>query len=206
MPTLSVVPTALDFADGHAALVFLLIDVPAAADFHLAPFGEEIDHGYAHAVQTAGRLIGAFAEFAAELEHRHHALQRGDAQIGVDFDRNAAAVIFDRARAVVVDRDRDLLGVAGHGLVDRIVDHFVYQVVQPAQRRVADIHAGPLAHVLEIAEVLEIAGAVFAFYALDAGHVWRRRAGRRCLGIADWVRSGLLFGLIVWGSTLHGHK
>ena len=78
---------AADVAGRHAALVFLLIDVPVAADFDLAPFGEEVHDRDADAVQTAGGLIGALVELAAELEHGHHALQRGDAQVGMHLDR-----------------------------------------------------------------------------------------------------------------------
>ena len=139
---------AADLAGGHAAFVFLLVDVPVAADFDLAPLGEEVDHRHAHAVQTAGGLVGPLLELAAELEHGHHAFERGDLaahllrQLVVAFDGDAAAVVLDGDRAVVVDRDADVLGEAGHGLVDRVVDDFVDQVVQAAGRGVADVHAG----------------------------------------------------------------
>ena len=125
---------AADFAGRHAALVFLLIDVPLAADFDLAPFGEEVDHGDADAVQAAGGLIGPLLELAAELQHGHHALERREAEVGMLFDGDAAAVVLDRDRAVVVDDDGDFAGEAGHRLVDRVVDDFVDQVVQAARR------------------------------------------------------------------------
>ena len=94
---------AADVGHRHAAFVFLLIDVTVAADFHLAPLGEEVDHGDAHAVQTAGGLIGPLLELAAEFQHRHHALQGREPQVGMDLDRDAAAVVLHRDRAVVVD-------------------------------------------------------------------------------------------------------
>ena len=97
---------AADVGHRHAALVFLLVDVPVAADLDLAPFGEEVDHGDADAVQTAGGLVGPLLELAAELQHGHHALQRREAQVGMDLDRDAAAVVLHRDRAVVVDRHR----------------------------------------------------------------------------------------------------
>src|SRR5688500_8823529 len=49
-------------ADRHAALVLLLVNVAIAADLDLAPLAEEVDHGDADAVQTAGGLIGVFGE------------------------------------------------------------------------------------------------------------------------------------------------
>ncbi len=176
------VADAADIGLGDAALVFLVIDVAVAADFDLAPFGEEVHDRDADAVQAAGGLVGAFVELAAELQHGHHAFERGDiaadllGKLGVAFDGDAAAVVFDRDRAVDVDRHADGGGVAGHRFVDRVVDHFVDEVVQAAGGRVADVHAGPLADVLQVAEVLKILGRV---------------------AIAAARRSGLLFGLVL---------
>ncbi len=141
------VADAADVGLGDAALVFLVVDVAVAADFHLAPFGEEVHDGDADAVQAAGGLVGALLELAAELEHGHHAFERGHiaadlfGELGVALDGNAAAVVLDGDRAVDVDRDADDGGVLGHRLVDRVVDHFVDEVVQAAGRGIADVHA-----------------------------------------------------------------
>ena len=94
---------AADLGHRHTPFVLLLVHVPAAADLNLAPLREKIDHGDAHTVQAAGSLVGALGELAAELEHRHHALQRGKTQVRMDLDGNAAAVVFNRHRTVVVD-------------------------------------------------------------------------------------------------------
>ena len=95
------VADAADVGLGDAALVFLVVDVAVAADFDLAPFGEEVDDGDADAVQAAGGLVGALFELAAELEDGHHAFERGDVaadffgELGVPLDGDAAAVVFD---------------------------------------------------------------------------------------------------------------
>ena len=154
--------------------VLLLIDVPLPADFHLAPFGKKVDDRHADAVQTARGLIRPLRELATEFQHRHHALQRGETQVLMILDRDTATVVLDRHRAVGVDRHADVLGVAGHGLVDRVVDHFVHQVVQTAQAGIADVHARPLAHVLEVAQMFELLGAVFGFDLAIFRHVRRR--------------------------------
>ena len=83
VPTRSLRPMRRTSAGGHAPLVLLLIDVALAADLDLAPFGEEVDHGDAHAVQAAGGLVGPLLELAAELQHGHHALERGEAEVGM---------------------------------------------------------------------------------------------------------------------------
>ena len=79
---------------------------------------------------------------------------------GCVLDGDAAAVVLDGDRAVVVDRHRDLRGVAGHRLVDRVVDHFVDQVVQAAGGRCRRCTCRPLADVLQVAQVLQLVGAV----------------------------------------------
>jgi len=145
---------------GHAAFILLLIHIAVAADFHLAPLGEEIDHGHPHAVQSAGGLIGSLLEFAPELQHAHHTLQRGEPQVGMVFHRDAAPVVLHGDRAVVVDGHIDLGSITGHHLVDGIVHHFVNQVVQAARTGIGNVHAGTLAHVFQVAQVLQVFGRV----------------------------------------------
>ena len=143
--------------------------MPFTADLDLAPLRQEVDDGHAHAVQTSGGLIGALLEFAAELEHRHHAFQRRDVaahfmrELLVPFDGNPAAVIFDRDGAVRVDGHRDVLGKAGHRFVDRVVDDFVDQVVQASLADIADVHGRAFAHVFQIGKVLQVLGSVLHF-------------------------------------------
>ena len=76
------------------------------------------------------------------------------------FDGDAAAIVFDRDGAIVVDGDADVVGEAGQGLVDGVIDHFVHQVVQAAAGVVADVHAEAFADVLEIGEMLQVGGGV----------------------------------------------
>ena len=66
---------------------------------------------------------------------------------------------------LIVTRISD--GVAGHRFVDRVVDDFVHEVVEPSNRRIADIHARPFANVLQIAQMLELAGTVLTFDLLE---------------------------------------
>ena len=107
--------------------------------------------------RPAGGLVGLVVELAAVLEHRHHAFQRGLADVRIDVDGDAAAVVGHGDRAVAVDGHRDHGGVAGHDFVDRVVDDFADQVVQPGEVAVADVHARPLADVLQVAHVAHLA-------------------------------------------------
>src|SRR5262249_40483406 len=86
--------------------------------------------------------------------------QRGEDQLEgrllvlrVPIDRDAAAVVGDRGRcAILVEHDHDAIGVAVHGLVDRVVDDLPQEVVQPRGIDAADVHARPAPHRLEALE------------------------------------------------------
>ena len=68
------------------------------------------------------------------MQDGEHDLGRGLAlDLGAGADGDAAAVVADLAAAVGQEGDVDAGAVAGHGLVDRVVDHLVDQVVQAAR-------------------------------------------------------------------------
>ena len=120
-----------------------------------------VDHRHADAVQAAGDLVAtALAELAAGVQHREHHLGGGALLLLVHVDRDAAAVVGDGDGVVRVDRDLDVVGLAGEGLVDRVVHHLVDQVVQAAHTGRADVHAGTLAHRLEPLEDGDVLRAV----------------------------------------------
>jgi len=50
-------------------------------------------------------------------------------------DGDAAAVVGDAHRAVLVDGDGDVVAVAGQCLVDRVVHHFVDEMVEALENR-----------------------------------------------------------------------
>ena len=102
-------------------------------------------------------------------------------------DRNAAAVVPDRNRAIDVNRDVDPGAVAGEMFVDRIVEHLENHVVQSAFVRVADIHAGPLSNRLQALQVYrserrrisgltDSGGVSLAFLIVRIFVVWKGKA------------------------------
>jgi hypothetical protein len=80
-------------------------------------------------------------------------------------------------RVVDVDRDVDVRAVTGQGLVDRVVDHLVDQVMEARPViGVADVHAGALADALEPLQDADICLGVLT-------RRGRRRCGHRNIGI-----------------------
>ena len=126
---------------------------------------QRVDAAHAHAVQAARDLVAVLVELAAGVQLGQRDLGRTALGlvlvVHLHAGRNAAAVVDDADRVVAVDRDDDVVAVAGQRLVDRVVDHLEHQVVQAgAVGRVADVHAGALAHRLQAFEDLDRAFAI----------------------------------------------
>ena len=138
------------------------MDFPVLVYFHHKPFAQRVDHGGAHAVQAAGNLVAAAAEFAARVQNRQADLDRRAADLRVDADREAASGLLHGAGSVLVQRDDDLVAEAGQRLVHRVIHNFVDQMMQSALIRRADIHARPLAHGLKPFEHLYLVLVVSA--------------------------------------------
>jgi hypothetical protein len=77
-----------------------------------------------------------------------------------DVHRDAAAVVLDAGAAVGVHLHRDAVGVAGHHLVDRVVDDLIHQVVQSRLAGRTDVHRRPVAHTFEALEHLNVFAGV----------------------------------------------
>ena len=102
------------------------------------------------------------------MERGHDHLERRLARIfGVRVDRDAAAVVDDGQAVAGLERDLDAAGVAGDGLVHRIVDDLGGEVVERAGVGAADVHARPATDGLEALEDLD-RGSVVAVGAGEA--------------------------------------
>ncbi len=133
----------LDVALRHAALVDLAIQAAAAGDLDFQRFRQRIRDRDADAVQAAGSFIGIAAEFSARMQRRHDDFERRFfLELRMILDRNAAAVVGDGDKAVVVHLDLDEGRMARDCFVHRVVDDFGEQVMQRALVGAADIHAG----------------------------------------------------------------
>ena len=149
----------LDRRNRIAPLVALLIDLAVAPDLQIETLGERIHDRHANTVQTAGYLVRGVLEFAARVQHGQDDFGRRTA-VRHRIDRNAAPVVDDGDRVVDVDGDVDLIAEARERLVDRVVDDFVHQVMQPRLSGRPDVHGGALAHRFEALEDLDLVCAV----------------------------------------------
>ena len=161
----------LQAALGNAARETLPVEFPVAGDLHLKKVGQGVDDGHANTVQTAGGFVSLAVEFAAGVKLGHDHFERRLARhLRMVLDRYAATIVGDGQAAFDIEMHLDEIGMAGHGLVHRIVDDFGKEMVKCLFIRAADIHAGTHADRLEPFQNPDRRGAVF---------VCNRRRGRR---------------------------
>ena len=116
-----------------------------ALDPHFELLGQRVHHRHANPVQTAGHLVRVLVELAAGVQHRHGKLNTRHLLDRVHVHGNATAVVFNGDGIVRVNDHVHAVGVAGQRFVDRVVHHFVHEVVKATRRRGPDVHAGALA-------------------------------------------------------------
>ncbi len=144
-----------------AAAVLLDPELAVAGDLDGEAVGERVHHRQADAVQAAGGVVDLVAELAAGMERGEDHLEgRLVLELGVRVDRDAAAVVAHRHRAVGVELELDPVGVAGDGLVHGVVEDLGDEVVQGRLVGAADVHARPAAHRLQALEHLDVLGGV----------------------------------------------
>jgi hypothetical protein len=149
----------------HALAELDEVLLAVAAHGQAQPGRQRVHARDAHAVQAARDLVAVLVELAAGVQLGQRDL--GGRALGLVLvvhlhaGGDAAAVVDDGDRVVGVDRDQDVVAVAGERLVDRVVDDLEHQVVQAgAVGGVADVHARALAHRLQALEDLDRALAV----------------------------------------------
>ena len=144
--------------NGLALGVLLHPDFALAVDFGHQKVAEGIHAGNTHTVQTAGNLIAVLVELTAGVQHRKHHFQGAAMLFLVHARGDTAAVVLHPDGIVFQDFNIYVCAEAGHSLVDTVIHHLIYQMVQTPFADVADIHGGALAHRLKAFQNLDTIG------------------------------------------------
>ncbi len=147
-----------------AALVFLLVHLAVLIDVHLQVARQRVHDRRAHAVQAAGNLVAAAAELAARVQHRQAHLDRGAADLGMNADREAAAVVLYGYAAVGAQPHVYIFAIARQRLVHGVVHDLIHQMVQAALVGGADVHAGTTPDGLKTLQNLNVALVVMRVF------------------------------------------
>ena len=112
-------------------------------------------------METSRVLVGSLAEFAAGVEIGHDEFEGRDLELGMDLNRNTAAIVTNGDGSVGVNGDLNTCAVAGQMLVDRVVENLEDAVVESALIGIADVHTRALTDGLESLKFVDLGGAVF---------------------------------------------
>src|SRR4029077_3788783 len=165
-PEPNVGPSGVGFADhlqrgdGRTSPVLLVVLLPVAHYGDLQPLGERVDHREPDAVQAARDLVATPTELSTGVELGHDNLERRLALVLHDVDRDAAAVVGDRRRAVLVERYLDACAEARQGLVNGVVDELVDEVVETPVIGGPDVHSGTASDRLQTLQNLDDFGVI----------------------------------------------
>ncbi len=114
-------------------------------------------------MQSARHLVATAAELATGVQH-------GDGHLGGRHARvfrvwvggNATAVVDHLTATTGQECDLDVIAEPCHRLIDRVVDHLVHQVMQPAGAGGTDIHSRTFSNRFQALQHLNLLGAVRA--------------------------------------------
>ena len=136
--------------------------LPFAVAASLQPRSQCVGHAHAHAVQAAREAVSpalALVKLATRVQAGEDQFNHRGLLFGVHAKRNAPAIVFDAHRAICVQRDLDLLAVAGQCLVGGVVQHFLNDVQGVVS---AGVHARALLDGLQALEHADRAFGIFA--------------------------------------------
>ena len=125
--------------------------------------GQCVNARNTHTVQSSRDFIAVFVKLTASTNFGHDHLQSGHTFFFVYIDGNPPAVIFNTNGVVFLDDHIDCGTMTGKGLINRVVDNLIYEVVQSANTHVTDVHGRPHAHVFHPFKGLDITRVVIAF-------------------------------------------
>src|SRR5699024_12204665 len=113
-------------------------EVAVTADAHVHAFRQCVDNGDTDTVEATGDRIPAAAELTASVQDRHNHFNGGFIFGGVHGHGNTATVVLNAHAAIFLEGHVDGVGVAGQGLIHRVIHHLIDEVMQAAFRSGAD--------------------------------------------------------------------
>src|SRR5215469_6979481 len=107
-------------------------------------------------MQPARILVCALSEFSACMQIRQYKLDRRHLPFRMNIHRNTATVVADGDRSVDMDNRFDPCAESCEMFVDRIIENFVNEMMQPAFVRITDEHARPLPNGFESFQLINL--------------------------------------------------
>src|SRR5690625_3169432 len=161
VPALRGVADDVNGFDDLAPLEAHLVLLAVLPDLRLEEGRQGVHHGRADSVQTTGNLVGVGVELAAGVQFGEDHLDGGPALLGHHLDWDAATVVRDSSRSVLVQHHLDRIRVPREALVDGVVDDLGKQLVVAIRTGPAlHVHGGAFADALEPLEDLDAVSSI----------------------------------------------
>ena len=132
-----------------ALFIRLVVHLSLGENFHLQERRKRVDHRDPHTVKSAGHLVGMIVELTAGVQFGHHHFYGRDLFGFVNSGRYTTPIVFHAYTAIGENNHLDPVAITGHGFVDTVVHHFIYQVVKSGCIDIADIHCRSFSNSLQ---------------------------------------------------------
>jgi hypothetical protein len=111
-------------------------------------------------MKTTGDLVGVFVEFTSCMQDGHNHFESGFAFFVVHAGGDTATIVLNADGVVFVNGDLNMFAVSGKGFIDRVVYHFIDEVMESFHADVTNVHGGPFTDGFEAFEDLDAVCAV----------------------------------------------
>ena len=105
------------------------VDLGVFFDFNLDPSRQGVNNTDTHPVQTAREFVIFARELTTRMQTGQDQLNPRHPMFWVDIDWHAPAVVGHANAPVGQQGDFDAIAVSAHGLVNRVIDHLLDQVI-----------------------------------------------------------------------------
>ena len=100
-------------------------------------------------MQTTADFIRTLVELTTSVENGHNNLKGALVKFFVHVNRDTTTIILNGNGVVLVDCNLNVLTVASHCFVDRVIDGLVNQVMESLLTNVTNVHSRTLAYCLQ---------------------------------------------------------
>ena len=113
-----------------SSFVLLIIDIFSVIYFYFKIFRKRVYNRRTHAVQTAGNLVSAAAEFTSRVKNGKYNLNRRESGLSLNTRRNTSSVIFYGYRVILVYGNSYFLAISRQSLVNRVINNLIDKMVK----------------------------------------------------------------------------
>ena len=97
-------------------------------------------------MQTARHLVGTLVELTSGMQDRQHDLQSRFAFFLMNIYRNTTTIVSNRNGIILIDHHINIRTKSGQCFIYRVVNDFIYKMMQTLLTGITDVHGGSFAN------------------------------------------------------------